>query len=269
MRNDAHRPLGALRSRGRFAPRLVAPPTGQVIWVVHSPRPPVTRTRSYTNKDAFEAFKNKIKSSVSSLAPPPNVVRPYIYEPRGIHLLSRGASSFKAGFETERIERIERIERTEPNRTERTSGCKSPCAQVLRRFRDDGNAVHLINAGKYVSGVLAVTAGLCLRYVEENDTARGGALLFLSRGTGRVDDAAVAAATGWRHAYNVATYAARGGGVVFLSYTILFTPPPHSLFVMLFYDRAFTLDTIVSSPVTTAHVSESPRNTHRVSSYLS
>ena len=62
---------------------------------------------------------------------------------------------------------------------------------MLRRFRDDGNAVHLINAGKYVSGVLAVTAGLCLRYVEENDTAMGGALLFLSRGTGRVDDAAV------------------------------------------------------------------------------
>jgi hypothetical protein len=35
--------------------------------------------------------------------------------------------------------------------------------QVLRRFRDDGNLVHLINAGKYAAGIVAVTAGLCLR----------------------------------------------------------------------------------------------------------
>lgn len=68
--------------------------------------------------------------------------------------------------------------------------------QVIRRFRDDGNAVHLVNAGKYATGVLAVAAGLCLRYAEDGtDTAVGGAL---------VGDAA----TAWRHAYNWTTYLA-------------------------------------------------------------
>ena len=68
--------------------------------------------------------------------------------------------------------------------------------QVLRRFRDDGNPVHLVNGGKYAAGILAVSMGLCVRYVEgDNHVSRGGVI--------GGDDA-----TPWRHAYNVTTYAA-------------------------------------------------------------
>uniref|UniRef100_A0A7S0T4A2 SPX domain-containing protein n=1 Tax=Mantoniella antarctica TaxID=81844 RepID=A0A7S0T4A2_9CHLO len=68
--------------------------------------------------------------------------------------------------------------------------------QVLRRFHDDGNTVHLINAGKYAAGILAVSAGLCLRYVEGTaDAAMGGALIGES-------------AAALRHVYNVTTYVA-------------------------------------------------------------
>ena len=78
--------------------------------------------------------------------------------------------------------------------------------QVLRRFRDDGNFVHLINAGKYGSGIVAISAGLCLRYVEEEEAQWGGS--GLGGSLAPVVSGGGARATGWRHAYNVATYAA-------------------------------------------------------------
>ena len=66
--------------------------------------------------------------------------------------------------------------------------------QVLRRYRDDGMPVHLVNGGKYFSGLLAIAIGLILRYEEAGDNKIGGAI-FSNPSALRV----------W---YNVASYVA-------------------------------------------------------------
>ena len=66
--------------------------------------------------------------------------------------------------------------------------------QVLRRYRDDGMPVHLVNGGKYFTGLLAVAVGLILRYEEAGDDEIGGAI-FSNPTRTRV----------W---YNIATYTA-------------------------------------------------------------
>ncbi|EEH51203.1 uncharacterized protein MICPUCDRAFT_23791, partial [Micromonas pusilla CCMP1545] len=65
-------------------------------------------------------------------------------------------------------------------------------AQCLRRYRDEGHFVQVLNAGKYFAGATAVSLGLLSRVVEDDAGVVGG--------DWTVDDA-----KGWRHAFNVFT----------------------------------------------------------------
>ena len=50
--------------------------------------------------------------------------------------------------------------------------------QVLRRYRDNtAQWIHLVNAGKYATGLTAGIAGLCLKYAESHNHGMGGAIV--------------------------------------------------------------------------------------------
>jgi hypothetical protein len=50
--------------------------------------------------------------------------------------------------------------------------------QVLRRYRDNtAQWIHLVNAGKYATGLTAGIAGLCLKYAESRNHGMGGAIV--------------------------------------------------------------------------------------------
>ena len=79
-------------------------------------------------------------------------------------------------------------------------------AQCARRFRDDGQGVHLWNAGKYLAGMAAIALGLAAWYGESSYEAEEARRYRVG---GAVDVSGEYGGTSaTRHAYNVATYVA-------------------------------------------------------------
>ena len=69
--------------------------------------------------------------------------------------------------------------------------------QCLRRRRDDGQRVHLINAGKYLAGLVATSCGLIVWYEETAGRVRDD---------GVIGGHVVRDPSAWRLLYNAATY---------------------------------------------------------------
>ena len=76
--------------------------------------------------------------------------------------------------------------------------------QCLRRRRDDGQRVHLINAGKYLAGLVATSCGLIVWYEETAGRVRDDGVI----GGHVVRDPST-----WRLLYNATTYAATAYGL--------------------------------------------------------
>ena len=77
-------------------------------------------------------------------------------------------------------------------------------AQCLRRRRDDGQRVHLINAGKYLAGLVATSCGLIVWYEETAGRVRDD---------GVIGGHVVRDPSAWRLLYNATTYAATAYGL--------------------------------------------------------